>query len=154
MALIVEDGTGLSNAQSYVDLAFVQSYYTLRGNTTYTPTEPHIIVAMDYIESVYSGSWVGEALTTTQSLAFPRVVDGVDIGVPINVKNAVADLCLRASSGDLLIDVGEKVTERTVGPLTTKFAEYSNTQTQYSSVYHLLKPYLNGSSLSRKVIRS
>lgn len=151
--LIVEDGTGLSNAQSYVDLTFVQGYYTLRGNTTYVPSESDIIKAMDYIESVYNGSWIGEKLKDTQSLAFPRVVDGTTI-YPINVKNAVADLCLRASSGELLTDIGEKVTERTVGPLTTKFAEYSNTQTQYSSVYHLLKPYLNGSSSSRKVVRA
>ena len=154
MAIIIEDGTGLSNAQSYCDVAFVASYYTLRGNSTYVPTEAHIIKAMDYIENTYSLSWIGEKLVSTQSLAFPRLVDGVDIGVPINVKNAVADLCLRAAGGSLITDQTEKVTERTVGPLTTKYAEYSNPQTQYTSVYNLLKPYLSGSSSSHKVVRA
>lgn len=153
MALVIESGVGLPNAQAYCDVAFVTAYYVLRGNTTYVPTEADIINAMDYLESTYSLSWIGEPYNDLQALAFPRLVNGMNL-YPVAIKNAVADLCLRASTSSLTQDVGEKVTERTVGPLTTKYAEYSNTQTQYSSVYHLLKPYLIGSSSSHKVVRA
>ena len=36
MALIVEDGTGLANAESYVSVADATTYHTNYGNTAWT----------------------------------------------------------------------------------------------------------------------
>lgn len=158
MAFIVEDSSGLPNATSFVSVEYADAYFLDRLNNewsalTIDQKKSALIQGTSFIDMVYGDSFNGEVYLSTQSLCFPRLING-EKSYPDKLLRATCEASIRASSGELLTDVGEKVTERTVGPLTTKYAEYSNTQTQYSSVYHLLKPYLNGSSSSRKVVRA
>ena len=152
MALIIEDGTGLSNAQSYVDTTFVNAYFTLRG-ITFISTEALIIQAMDYIEATYSQSYVGVKYTNTQSLAFPRLIDGSSI-YPERLKSAVCELTHKASLGTLMEDSTQKIVREQVGPITTQYSEYSDAQKQYAMVYQLLSPWLSGSTTSHVVSRA
>jgi hypothetical protein len=76
--LIVEDGTGLPNASSYVSAADIRAYATARGVTLAANDAPGdaivdqlAIKAMDYIEANRS-YFYGWKLTTTQRLCFPR----------------------------------------------------------------------------------
>lgn len=76
--LVVEDGTGLPNASSYVSAADIRAYATLRGVTLATDDAPGdaivdqlAVKAMDYIEANRS-YFYGWKLNTTQRLCFPR----------------------------------------------------------------------------------
>lgn len=150
--IIVEDGSGLPNAQSYVSTSDVTAYFTLRGNTTYVPTDAQIIKAMDYVEAIYSTQFIDTKLLSTQALSFPRVVDGVTI-YPIALKNAVCELAFKASTAELMIDSDQRTIKESVGSITVEYDKSSSQLTQYNAVYNLLKPYLFGSQYSAKVIR-
>jgi hypothetical protein len=158
MALIIESGEGLSNATSYIDIAYADAYFLARGITTWTGTdavkENYTVLAMSYIEAVYSESWKGDLLLDTQSLSFPRVIDG-DTVYPDRLKNSVCELALKAIDGALLVDLEQRTVEEQVGSIKVKYSEYADQKTQYSLVYNLVKPYLLGyGSTAKKVLRA
>lgn len=93
MALVIEDGTGKSDATSYVEVATAEAYATARG-VTLVGTESKLVQAMDYLEAQrarYQGSktWpvaVVDPPHDAQALQFPRVgvVIDCDYEVPDN----------------------------------------------------------------------
>lgn len=84
MALIVEDGTGLPDAEAYASVAFCDDYFAARGNTAWaamgTPTkEAALRLGCDYMEAVYAQQWAGRRTSATQALSWPRsCARGVD----------------------------------------------------------------------------
>ena len=155
MALIVEDGTGLSDANSYVGVAYADAYFLARNVTAWaslTIKEALLIQATDYMEAVYSESWKGTVLLDTQSLSFPRIIDDA-IVYPDRLLKAVCELALKANDGTLLVDVEQRTIEEKIDVITVKYAEYSDQKTQYSFVYGLISPYLMSSGVSKKVVR-
>ncbi len=155
MALIVEDGTGLSDANSYVSVAYADAYFLARNVTSWaslTIKEALLIQATDYMEAVYSESWKGTVLLDTQSLSFPRIIDDATV-YPDRLLKAVCELALKANDGALLVDVEQRTIEEKIDVITVKYAEYSDQKTQYSFVYGLISPYLMSSGISKKVVR-
>ena len=154
MALVVEDGTGLSNSESYVDVDYVDAYFLKRGNTEWnliTNKESKIVLAMDYIENNYT--YLGIKLLSTQSLQFPRVIDGQTI-YPISLKSAVCELALKANNGDLLQDTGKTTIREKVGTLEVEYDANQDDLTSYNYVNKLLAPYLvSTSSFSYSISR-
>lgn len=76
MAIIVEDGTIVTNANSYVTTAELEAYSAERGVTLTGTPEALLHQAMDYIESL---NFIGDRYSREQSLMFPRVnvyIDG------------------------------------------------------------------------------
>ena len=72
MALVVEDGTGVAGATSYVSVADFKLYAAARGATvpaTDSDCDVLLIKAMDALELKL---YVGEPLTEAQGLSFPR----------------------------------------------------------------------------------
>ncbi len=154
MALVVEDGTGLTNADSYIDVAFADEYFVKRGITEWaglTNREQLIIRAMDYIENNYT--YQGTKLLSTQSLQFPRLINGETV-YPIALKNAVCELALKANSGDLLQDTGKTTIREKVGTLEVEYDPNQDDLTSYNYVNKLLAPYLvSTSSFSYSISR-
>jgi|LGVF01.2.fsa_nt_gb hypothetical protein len=157
--MLIEDGSGLTNSDTYADIAFVDTYHTKLLNTAWIELtdnavkEAYVYKAMNYIEAVYGQKWVGTTLNDTQALTMPRLLDGETI-YPVALQNAVCELALKSISGELLIDVEQRVLEEQVSSIKVKYAEYSDQLTQYSFVYQLLMPYLeNSSSVSHSVVR-
>jgi len=154
MALIIEDGTGLINADSYIDVAFADSYFLKRGITQWaslTNREQLIIRAMDYIENNYT--YLGTKLVSTQSLSFPRLINGETV-YPIAIKNALCELALKANSGDLLQDTGKTTIREKVGTLEVEYDPNQDDLTSYNYVNKLLAPYLvSTSSFSYSISR-
>lgn len=73
MALVVEDGTGVANANSYTSVANFQLYAQQRGLTVPSvgpDCEVLLIKAMDYLELIL---YKGYVKTSTQPLQWPRV---------------------------------------------------------------------------------
>ena len=154
--MVVEDGTGLSNADSFVSVAYADTYFTTRGVNAWaslTNKEALLIKATDYIEAVYSESWKVVTLNDTQSLSFPRIIDDSTV-YPDRLLKAVCELALKANDGDLLVDVEQRTIEEKVDVITVKYAEYSDQKTQYSMVYGLISPYLLSTGVNKKAMRA
>lgn len=135
MPLVVEDGTIVANANSYIDISFLTAFATARGlalPASDSVKEQFAIQAMDYLESIrYQGSKV-DALT--QFLQWPRkdvLIDDVDFAedaIPTELKYAQCQLVVSLQAGIVLwpkpvTSISEGVvTEKTIGPITKKFS--------------------------------
>ena len=152
MALIVEDGSGKANAESYVSVADCTAYAAAHG-LTFTGDEPakeaRLRRATQYIDAQYA--FKGEEQTDTQALAWPRTVA---IGVPREIVSACCELACK--SGDLWQDVdASAVVSETIGPLSTTYAEPANGgQVRYAAVDALLKRWVTGGGMSVRVVRA
>lgn len=152
MAFIVEDGTGVANANAYIDIAFADNYFAERGITAWTgddtAKEQAIIKATDYIELRFIGSFKGTKETIAQGLSWPRT-GAVDPNgdsleeVPLRLKKATAEYAVRTISAALLPDPTTDASGRTVtrikekvGPIETEtaFSEDGGSTT-------IIKPY-------------
>ena len=164
MALVVEDGTGLSNADSYLSVADADTYHTAHGNpaawssASDADKEEALRLATQYIDVVYGRRFSGTKLAATQALRWPR--NGVydDEGqlldndsIPVRVEQATAELALRQLGADLLPDEAEpgdiKKEKVKVGSIVEE-TEYvgGKSQTARFSKVELLLADLIGSS--------
>ena len=154
MSLVIENGEGLSNSESYVDESYVNAYFLKRGINEWaslTNREQLIIRAMDYIENNYT--YQGTKLLSTQALQFPRLINGETV-YPIAIKNALCELALKANSGDLLQDTGKTTIREKVGTLEIEYDPNQDDLTSYNYVNKLLAPYLvSTSSFSYSISR-
>lgn len=139
MAFTVEDGTGLPDANSYAAVAYADEYFLERGITAWTGNntakEGWLIQATDYIEQVFGARFIGERMTDTQALSWPRryavTRGGTEIAddvVPQTLVRACCQYALRAISGPLMPDpavdpTGFSVvtTRKKVGPIEKEF---------------------------------
>ena len=154
MALVIEDGTGLTNSESYVDVAYVDAYFLKRGITEWaslTNREQLIIRAMDYIENNYT--YQGTKLISTQALQFPRLIDGETV-YPVALKNAVCELALKSNDEDLLADTDKTTIREKVGALEIEYDPNQDNIKSFNYVNKLLAPYLvSTSSFSYSISR-
>jgi len=133
MALVVEDGTGLEDAEAYASVSFADTYHAARGNEAWldlvdVEKEAVLRKAADYLTSTYRLRWIGYRLTATQALDWPRanalmadayVEEDADPiyypsdAVPVAVQRANAELALKALTVDLSPDTsGGRLTSR------------------------------------------
>lgn len=136
MSLIVEDGTGLSDADSYVSVADADDYHARRANAGWTgddgAKEAALVRATDYLDGLYRARWVGRPVMVGQGLCWPRVYAWVQNGylpsdaVPKALVRACCEAALRElqAPGGLTPDIypGERVISEVVGPLQTDYA--------------------------------
>lgn len=151
MALIVEDGTGKADAESYVSVASLKAYADARGiayaGAADTALEQKLREATTYIDSRYR--YKGMRLRAEQALEFPResLIDwsGITVtGLPKRVKDACCDLALRALAEPLFTDLdrGGKVRSETIGSISTTYADDAPVGKVFSTADGLLKPYV------------
>lgn len=107
MALVVEDGTGKSNAESYVSVSDCATYASARGlsfaSSPVDLAEQALRRATAFIDGAYGSSFSGERLKhRDQALEWPRAgaVDATGYpvapdSVPIEVKNATCEAAVR-----------------------------------------------------------
>ena len=115
--LIIEDGTGVANANSYATAAEARAYAVLRGVTLpaaadVDPVETMLVLATDYLESL---AWIMYPATKTQGLAWPRVdsvwidlfatptVDPSQYLMPAKVVAAQCQLVIEQNNGVVLM---------------------------------------------------
>ncbi len=163
MTLIVEDGTGLATAESYVSVADAGTRHTNLGNTAWTGTdavkEAALRRATQFMLQRYRGRWQGTRINSTQALDWPRswvVVDGYAVDadiVPVDVANACADLALKALSETLNADLERGVVRDKVGPLETEYDAYSPQAKRYPAIDQALAPFLTGAGANARLVR-
>lgn len=169
MALETETGSGSETAESLCSVSDATAYHSARGNAAWAALtneamEQALRRATDYMQQTYRQRWAGCRVYSSQALDWPRYdVPRRDYGdyypsdaVPREVRDACAELALRASAGELAADMGQQVTERTVGPITTKYASGSTSAKRYRAVDMLLGPLLrsSGSGVVVGLVRS
>ncbi|MGB1215644.1 MAG: DnaT-like ssDNA-binding protein [Pikeienuella sp.] len=132
MALVVEDGTGVSGANSLVSVADAQAYAAARGRselTNATTAEQLLLQAMDYLIGLES-RFKGTRVNYNQALPFPRhglTIDGEEWPsntIPPLVVSTQIQLAIEEGQGDLNNPTAKNfVTEKTVhGAVTVKYA--------------------------------
>ena len=151
MSLIIEDGSGLTNAESYIDLAYLTDYANKRNIDITGITEANIIKAMDYFESAYQ--FKGTKLKETQALTFPRYINN-EVVYPVRIKNAVCELAIKSKSNELLADTERATKREKVGDIEIEYSEYSKDEISYNFVYNLIMPWLLNSGSSASIVRT
>ena len=130
MALTVEDGTGVADANSYITVQEARDYASLRGltlPTTDAEIEVLIIKAFDYLESF---EYKGEPANPPQDAEFPRdnlYIQGVlfaNDAIPGKLKKAQAQLTYEASQTELQpTGDGREVVKEKVDVVEVQYAE-------------------------------
>ena len=111
---IVEDGTGVANANALTTVAFVDEYFDTRGNTVWAAAsidskQQAIVRSSDYIETAWADLFKGNIEFADQELSFPRVNlfdrnNRAVEGMPKKLQQAVSEYSLRALSSSLYIE--------------------------------------------------
>lgn len=165
MSLVVEDGSGKPNADSYVTLKSCDGYHANMGNSAWVvddedadniaARETAIRKATAFIDRKYNGRFRGRRQGASQALMWPRW-DAIDEDgfviedVPDAVKYATCEAALRAFQGtDLMPDMerGGAVIQETIGPISTTYAAGAPAGTRYDMIEGLLRPCLSGGGL-------
>lgn len=162
MALIVEDGTGLSTAESYVSVAEADAYLAKFGLpdawnlSTEEQKEQALRQATRYVDARFHGRWKGWRSVDDQALDWPRsdvsdsdgfLIDSDEI--PTLLKSATIELANRARSATLMPDIDEpgtiKSTRVRVGPIEdeTVYVGGKSQTKKFVLVDNLLKDYVD-----------
>ncbi|MCM8534221.1 MAG: hypothetical protein NE330_23865 [Lentisphaeraceae bacterium] len=132
MALIVEDGSIVADANSFIDVTYARNYADLRGLSLPTDDadiEKLLVKAADKINSSES-RFKGLRVSSSQSLSFPRYplnINGFDVSSSVihkDVKDAQAQLAIDAQTFDLMPNNdGKELKSKGTGPLKKEWFE-------------------------------
>lgn len=127
MTLIVEDGTIVANANTYVSAATLTSYATARGITLVSAPELLLIQAMDYLESK---DFIGVKDTRDQTTEWPRFgayIDGYPIDtnyIPQLLKDAQCEIAIAIDiSQDPSVAIQPAVKTETVDVISVTYKD-------------------------------
>ena len=136
MALVIEDGSVVSGANSYVTLAEFKAWADSRDisyNADDNVLEAQILRAMDYIERLY---FIGNKANENQPLQWPRteaLIDGYYADateIPKEVKIAVYEATVVEAAGYSELEVQSRKTLRErVGDIEVQYADNSENRT-------------------------
>ncbi|MAK71780.1 MAG: hypothetical protein CMF19_07020 [Idiomarinaceae bacterium] len=174
---VVEDGTGKSDANSYVSVANADTYFDNYGApATWTGAstankEKALRIATAYVSERYGNRWRGVIDSDTQALDWPRsgVVDAAtglyydNDEMPTKLLNATAEVALRQLAGTSLrpdVKAGEgNVTNSTISvggiSISEDFIGSATTSPDFPEVRDKLRDLMTdgGAGLLHRVTR-
>lgn len=180
MTLVVEDGTGLDNANSYASVETADTYFADRGVTAWAALdeaakEQALIKATEYADIRWGDELRSRPLESDQELEMPRrsLRDryGEEIsGLPRDWVRGVLEYAIVATTNSLTNNPVRRQEEElrsqrvTVGPITRSNTYFSQAETKPSSssqdfiVYpiadELCKKFTVGFGQSGRVVRA
>lgn len=158
--LIVEDGSGMMNANSYVTLAYADQYAVNRNYSGWVSQSDYvksaaIIKAMDYVDNIFD--WKGRKMYKDQALNFPRANiiddDGFNYSgeIPERLKKAICEAAFLVYSQYTLYASqdpnGQIKKDRKKADVVETEKEYfssSEVTVDYTSAYEALDTLLKG----------
>jgi hypothetical protein len=158
--LIVEDGSGISDSNSYCDLDFALEYCVNHGYTSWvdmTEAEQkvYLIKGTSFVDNFYE--WKGYKRTSVQSLEFPRngLIDNNRteiLGIPNNLKKAVIEAAfinLSSEVDNLFVSRDENgaIKRQKVDELEVEYfgeSETAEAEAEYKTTYQVLNKLLKG----------
>ena len=162
--LIVEDGSIVADANSYIAYDYALAYHSLRGNSAWAAASDAdqqyaIIRATQAVDSIYKGKWKGTPTEYgTQELEWPR--SGVTVGstsidddvIPVAIKKAVCEAALRelASPGSMTpdLDRGGEIKRVKADVVEVEYMDGANSTTTFTAIDGLLADLVTGTSAS------
>ena len=162
VTLIVEDGTGVEGAESYVSVATFQSWATKRGYTIPSGTsdiESLLRKGCDFIERK---SFIGTSEFTDQGLSFPRLItasNGVasSTGVPVKLQTTQMLLAMESMNGALTAAVRHnKYTETKIDQIYLKYEDAAKSagDLYFPAIEDLLATWLVGGGAVIRTVRA
>lgn len=153
MPLIIEYGTGVEDANSYIDLADARELASMRGISLAVDDaelSEQLVTAADRITS-YEEQFTGQRTTGVQGLSYPRVNSFrycqpyPSDSIPKELKLAQVTLADYINSGfDVWAQPAvEGITREKVGPIETEYAEVVATNVDnpyFAQIESILKP--------------
>lgn len=150
MALIVEDGTGKSDADALVDLDFAEAYFAGHGSPAdwTTASDPDKEAAIRYAtQDLCARPYRGRIAKPTQALAFPRtgIVDDEGRAVPSSVvptaiKHATCERARAHLSDPIEAEAEDEIEAVDLDGLAVDFIPAKSAP--YPYIEKLLAPYL------------
>lgn len=163
MALIVEDGSGKPDAESYVSVEDADAYFADRGSPstwadlTIPLKESALRYATQWLDAL---NWVGtiRRFSPAQALAWPRVGVTDSFGriiaideIPERVKGAECERALAHVSEAINSGFSSRVTTKEkVGPIEVEYSDGvlgAEGPSNYPYILRLLKPLLGASNV-------
>ena len=152
VSLIVEDGSCVPSANSYVSLEYADEYMSNTGKTAWADMsanakKAYLINATNYIDRTYSKiGWKGiKKYHRNQPLCFPRVElydkDGFEVeGIPEELKKAVCEASFIAISNSLFTvkHASGTIKRQKVDVLEVEYYSEDKTSTGYISRFTVL----------------
>lgn len=163
MTIVVEDGTIVANADSYLSVADADTYFTGHGNPsewsglTTAEKEASLKYATKKLDQLFK--WYGNIEDTTQVLGWPRTAfydsEGRTIGgtgiMPQALLDATAEMALEYSQDDFVASSTNVARER-IGSSEVQYAGNASTKS-YTYVTALVSELGVRKSSRRRVIK-
>lgn len=164
MALVIEDGTGVAGATSYVTLIEARAYATARGlifPAVDSDLEALLVKAMDYLETLRA-EFKGTKVFGFGYRQWPRegvVIDGLELAataIPEELKNGQIQLAVEFQTVDpMATTFGQVVKREKVDVIETEYAvnyKEGPAPTRMPRVQAILAPLLKATFL--EVVRA
>lgn len=160
ISLIVEDGTCIEGANSYISLEDAEAYQRSRNREDWLALTPNqkiatLIKATQYVDYMYV--WKGrKKFVREQSLCFPRImieIEGFEVtGIPKQLKDAICEAAYYGYTSDLFTvhesETGVVKRDKSVveGAVEKEIEYFSNSEkgVDYISKYAALDAILRG----------
>ena len=156
--LVIEDGAGTADANSYISLAYADNYAVNRNYSDWLSLNEYakktaIIKAMDYVDNIFT--WRGRKMSKNQALNFPRLDivddDGFDWSgeIPEALKKAICEAAFTVRKQVSLYvtkDINGKLKkDRKKADVAEIEKEYfDNVKIDYTTAYEELDTLLSG----------
>lgn len=160
VTVTVEDGTGVTGANSYASVADADAYFDARPRSdawvlATAESRANVLLHATRILDA-SVLWDGEAVSSSQALAWPRVIDDETVALPPSVKVALYELAITLNDRDLTADPAtDGVQSLKVGPIEITADSLRPAPTIPRFVRDIVAPYgtPRGSSSNVRLIR-
>lgn len=150
--MVVENGDGLENANSYVTVEFADNYFSTRGIKSWADVENDVkeqilIKATDFVDNSFQ--WYGKKKNACQALRFPRVnlrdyEGNAILDIPTSLKQAVCEAAFIALNSELFQKANENgdVVSEKIGELSWTYSKNANTKS--TTLYDAINSRLRG----------
>lgn len=150
VTFLLEDGTGIAGATSYVSVDEMKQYFFNQDYEyeDYTTAEIQRLLnkSTSYVDNNYRNGFPGTRLTGAQSLEFPRLgayyIDGYTIGedeIPTELKNAVCEMSQLISLGNdpnaVISKDGKIIKESSQVDVIKESVSYEEGSSMYSDIF-------------------
>jgi hypothetical protein len=153
---------------SYVTVAESDTYWSDRNNTAWAGTDAQkqaaLIEATQYMDGAYT--FIGTQ-KPDYPLCWPRFDVEINAGnfkgiwydaetIPQSIKDACCELALEALSArlDPVLDRGGMIKREKVDVIEVEYSDFAPSGRTFTFVGKLLKPFLDGGSGQRRLVRS
>lgn len=158
MPIIVETGSIVAGANSFIDVTELVAYAADRGLTlggTTQEREAALVAAADYLRNESRFKYRGTRVSANQRLPFPRSGCAEDNGpayastdIPWRMKDAQAALAVRALAGTALqpdLERGGAVKRSKIDVIETEYFDGAPSETTFADAMGYVAPLLRTS---------